>query len=316
MIGNKSLVVVIRTVGERTFEVCRALLLKQVPTDVVEIVNECPFEKAVQCTFEIGIRSGAKWTMTLDADVLLRDGVVKDFVAEAEGLPENYIQLEGLIHDKLTGIYRNGGPRMWRTQHLKDALQQIPASGTTIRPEYATLQRMEMLGFHSKQISLVMGIHDYEQFFQDIYRKAFVHANKHQIWLADMVSRWKQLGFGDKDYLVALRGLYDGLMALEMPKIDARSHSSIVCSVIAELGLQEKPQIAEGTTDFDFVDRVLDHAGSPPSVDRTQQLSVYKRAHDHYKRAGVIGMVPILVGASFCRLGEALKRIGNQFGKK
>ena len=67
----------IRSAGERTFEACRELVRKQVPANSVEVVDECPFEKALKRTYEIGILRGAKWTMTLDADVLLRKGQLR-----------------------------------------------------------------------------------------------------------------------------------------------------------------------------------------------------------------------------------------------
>ena len=48
-------VVVIRSAGERTFEVCRKLLLEQVPAEAVEVVCERPFERALIRSYEIGI---------------------------------------------------------------------------------------------------------------------------------------------------------------------------------------------------------------------------------------------------------------------
>src|SRR5690606_39569755 len=68
------LVVIVRTAGERTFELSHSLLLAQVPADRVLVVDERPFEKALRRTYELGIEHAARWTMTLDADVLLRPG--------------------------------------------------------------------------------------------------------------------------------------------------------------------------------------------------------------------------------------------------
>src|SRR5262249_84141 len=161
---------------------------------------------------EVAIQRGARWTMTLDADVLLREGAVEHLVAEAEAMPDNFLQIEGRIHDKLTGLYRHAGHRIYRTNYLERALQEIPPVGTEMRPEYATVQRMEELGFPSQQIGLIVGIHDYEQYFRDIYRKAFVHANKHACLLEELVTRWKRLALQDSDFRIALRALYDGLL--------------------------------------------------------------------------------------------------------
>ena len=130
-----AVVAIIRTVGERSFEACRDLLSRQVSSDAVEVVSEHPFENALVRTYEIGIERGARWTMTLDADVLLRDGAVAELIEEAETLPENYVEVAGRIHDKLTGDYRPAGHHIYRTCHLKEALSAIPPAGKEIRPD-------------------------------------------------------------------------------------------------------------------------------------------------------------------------------------
>jgi hypothetical protein len=204
---NHKLIVVIRTVGERTFEACKALVVKQVPEELVYVVSEQPFELTLRRCYQIGIDSEAEWMMTLDADVLLREGAIEAFLSEAERLPPHYLQLEGLMFDKLSGIYRNVGHRMYRTQYLKTALQYIPANRTEIRPEDATLKKMGAIGFPSLIIPTVFGVHDYEQYYGDIYRKAFVHANKHSDKLTLFIERWKAHSPHDRDYLIAIRGL-------------------------------------------------------------------------------------------------------------
>jgi hypothetical protein len=301
-----NIVVVIRSAGERTFESCRDLALKQVPANAVEVVNECPFEKALKRTYEIGIQRGAKWTMTLDADVLLRDGTIEKFIAEADAIPEHFLQVEGLVHDKLTGLYRQAGHRIYRTRYLDRCLKEIPPDGTEIRPEYVTLQRMERLGFPSKRIGLVSGIHDYEQFYRDIYRKAYVYANKHQVWLAEMVTRWKRLTNVDDDFQFALRGLYDGLMALESPKIDSRDYTNSAAATLRNLHTAEKAELETGSIDFSFVETVLANAGTAPPVDVETNLQKFA---SHYAHLGPIRIISFLAGAALCRTGELTKRL-------
>jgi hypothetical protein len=299
---------VIRTAGERTFSACRRLLLKQVPPSCVAVVIEQPFEKALRRTYEIGIQRQAKWTMTLDADVLLRDGAVKEFIEEAESMPENFLQIEGLIHDKLTGLYRPAGHRIYRTRFLERCLKEIPTNGTEIRPEYVTLRKMERLGCPSRRIGLVAGIHDYEQFYRDIYRKAYVHANKHQVWLAEMVRRWKQLTNEDDDFQIALRGLYDGLMALESPKADARDYTHRAAKVLQDFQTTEKAELETGSVDFRFVENVLKNAGTAPPVDDERHASG-QRLRSRYAHLGALRMIAFLAGVAFCRTGELTKRL-------
>jgi len=303
-----TVVVVIRSAGERTFEACRKLVMKQIPANSVEVVDERPFERALKRSYEIGIQRSAKWTMTLDADVLLRKTAVSALVAEAEKLPEQYLQIEGRIHDKLTGLYRPAGHRIYRTQYLERCLKEIPAEGAEIRPEYVTLQRMERLGFPSKRIGLISGIHDYEQFYRDVYRKAYVHANKHQVWLAEMVTRWKRLTNEDNDFQFALRGLYDGLMALESPKINPKDYADSAAAILRHCQRAEKAELETESVDFTFVENVLNNAGTPPPVDVKENTNG-RRLMSHYAHLGPLRMIAFLAGVALSRTGELTKRL-------
>lgn len=321
---NLKVVAVIRTAGERTFEVCRKLLLEQVPAEDVEVVCERPFEKALIRTYKIGIERGAQWTMTLDADVLLRDGAVEKLIAEAEALPDECLQIEGRILDKLTGLYRQAGHRIYRTRFLPDALSEVPVLGEEIRPEYATLETMARRGFPSQCVDLVVGIHDYEQYYRDIYRKAFVHANKHPRLVGELVGRWKRLGLEDRDYCVALRGLYDGLMCFKGVKIDVDAYPHDLNPMLEELGLSEKEESPSQNIDFSFVERVLERAGPPLSLEngawsrptgkmmsRMHREPTGQKFGRYYKQLGFIRMIPFLVGVGLSRLGDSIKRVVN-----
>ena len=307
-VNATDLVVVIRAAGERTFQVCQDLVRMQIPTDAVEIVNETPFEAALRKTYELGLQRGAKWTMTLDADVLLREGAVAELVAEAERLPPHFVQIEGLVHDKLTGRFRKAGHRIYRTSLLTKALQALPPAGSEIRPEFATLQRMEEWGFPSREVRLVVGIHDYEQDDCDVYRKAFVHANKHQNWLADMVFRSKSLSCADDDFRIALRGLCDGLVSTNTVRIDTAAYSSNAQTAISDLGIREKAPLNAGIADFSYVARALGDATIPLSRDDNLRQT-WSKLKLHHARCGTLRLIPLLFGTGLCRVGTALKVI-------
>jgi hypothetical protein len=189
-------------------------------------------------------------------------------------------------------------------------LREIPPVGTEIRPEYATLQRMEKLGFPSRQIALVVGVHDYEQYYGDIYRKAFVHANKHAWLLPELVARWKQLAPQDDDFRIALRALYDGLMTLDAVKIDADAHRWSAESALQEIGLREKAELSSDAISFDFVERSLLEAGPPPPFTSNKVAapgSIGNKLWNHHRRLGTMRVIPFLAGIGFCKLGLFLK---------
>lgn len=310
--STDDVIVVIRTAGERTFAACRALLASQVSDSRIEIAAERPFERTLRRSYEIGIQRNAKWTMTLDADVLLRDGAVSALLAQAEKLPHHFIQIEGLVHDKLTGRFRKAGHRIYRTQHLAAALEEIPSIAETIRPEFETLRRMKRRGYPSREINMVVGIHDYEQHFCDVYRKGFVHANKHQVWLADMVARWKALAKEDDDFRVALRGLYDGLLFSGIASIDSGEHSDSAKAALQDLDVREKSAAAAETLTFEYVTKILESAGEPPGVSRHLMVALWRNLNRLRSRLGTLRILPYMAGAGFCRIGDFLKSIASK----
>lgn len=68
---------------------------------------------------------------------------------------------------------------MYRTALVPLALECIPPPGRELRPERAMLTRLFELGHASRRTGTVLGLHDYGQSYRDLYRKAFLHANKH-----------------------------------------------------------------------------------------------------------------------------------------
>lgn len=235
-----STIVVIRASNERTFGLCRELCLKQTLKDNLIIVQEVPFERALRKCYEIGIASNKKWMVTVDADVLLVDGAIETLVQNAELMPQHYIQLEGRVFDKITGLYRQAGHRIYRTEFLSLALTQIPSEGAEIRPEYFTLQKMGRLGHPSLRISDVVGLHDFEQSYFDIYRKSFVHAVKHPHWIKDLMERCTKHLHVDPDCLVILKGLWDGMTTKTSVSIDRRKFYDLWNKAFEALEIEEK----------------------------------------------------------------------------
>lgn len=302
--------VVIRSTGERSFQACKALLLKQIPENCVHVVSEMPFESTLKKTYKIGLESDDEWLMTLDADVLLREGAILDLLSASEDLSARYFQLEGLVHDKLFGLYRNAGHRMYRTKYLNIALQHIPPEKAEIRPEYTTLQKMTAMGYPSIRINTVFGVHDYEQFLRDIYRKAFIHANKHQIWLPQLINRWKTLGVVDDDFRIALRGLYDGLITTNKVRVDKRDYLEAAEQAMHDFGFQEKPFLEPENIDYNYVEAILADAGEIMNKIKPHSFEAkLERLKGRFAQFGLVRIAPYLLGAMLCDIGNKLKNL-------
>ena len=305
-------VVVIRAAGERTFEACRHFLLREVPLDLLHVVQERPLEAALRKCYRIGMESGAEWMVTVDADVLARAGGVAALLEVARGLPERYVKVEGLVHDKLRGGYREGGPYVYRVKHLPMALPAVPDAGTQIRPEFSTLQRLSSLGYPSFKCSEVLGIHDYEQFYRDLYRKAFVHGQKHSHWLAEVLPRWRQLADSDADFSVAMRGYCDGFQTSAVAPIDVRAYGDRAMRALTELGLEEKPGLETNPASMSAIEAIQDRVLETPR--ETNQDSIAVRVAKTYRKLGGLRLGMFVVGSLLNRVGDRFRRAAKRPG--
>lgn len=203
--------VVVRCFGERSKEFSLSIVKDQLPEGHVEEVSLAPFSAAVRKTFELGIHYDKKWTIALDADVLLRADAIKDLIALGESLPDNFFRIEGMVLDRFFGFSRKGGAHLYRTQYLKQAANFLEITAETLRPESRVVKEMVKLGFHSYQGNDVYGIHDYYQYHRDVFRKTYVYAQKHKHLTEHFKRYWGEALGEDDEFRVALMGLEEGL---------------------------------------------------------------------------------------------------------
>lgn len=208
----KNITVVIRSCDERTEQFCYNLVLKEVSKENVFIIREKPFRKAIIKNFNIGINEGLKYTLALDADIILKENTITEMVSEFEKLPENYFLYQGCIFDKFFNKYRSGGPHLYKTKFLKDLINFIPKDGESLRPESDSFFNLINKGFHYFNDNKFYGLHDFEQNDFDIYRKFFLYAKKYTSSIPSLLIRFKKILSTDQDYQMATRGLVDGML--------------------------------------------------------------------------------------------------------
>jgi hypothetical protein len=245
---------VIRSAGERTKELCYQILCAQMPPPNIIIINEQPFTKALQRSFEIGIELGRQWTLCIDADMLLRQNGVKTLLGWAEGANGMTFQVQGNLLDKMLCGPRKAGPRLYRSSLLRPALKCISLDGMSVRPEAFVADQMTSLGYPSIHNNLTIGLHDFEQYYRDVYRKAVLHAHKHSAHLQYAGPLWHCLASRDSDYEVALWGLRDAEQCQGINSLDARYFPANLDPLLITRGWREKhelehPAMAKWNTD-------------------------------------------------------------------
>jgi hypothetical protein len=311
---NNQAVIVVRSSGERTLEICVKLLKDQRKDIEIHIIEEQPFDAALLSCYKMGLSSGADWLITIDADTLLFDGSIDVLITEAEVMPENYFQLQGTILDNITGTIRSAGQRIYRTAYLEKAITFLESSPTRIRPEYAIIQQMVEYGYPSRSISKTLGIHDFDQYFRDLYRKAFVHANKHEDLLVELIRRCKSLMETNPDFRIILKGIVDGIGFQDTISIDTRLFDKRAKLALSELSLIEK------STNYNLLsDDTLN------IFQKISQLSTIPTYQDHkaliipstfveklkflLKEKGYVKGVFFIFGVLLSKIGNRLKNI-------
>lgn len=245
--------VVIRSVGERTEGLCYDRLRCQIPENNIHIIHETPFSQDLRKTFHIGLQDNRQWLFVVDADVLVMPRIVDKMVAYAETLDEKVFCVIGMIIDKFLQSPREGGIHLYRTKWLRQAVSFVPDPYQAIRPENFVIRTMNRNDFRLVRTDALTGLHDFEQFYRDIYRKGFIHAVKNNEMVLDVIDLWRKKAAADPDYQVALAGYEAGRQYGGRTSIDVNAaFMDAFEQSLRSLALSEKPPLTEkrvlGTT--------------------------------------------------------------------
>jgi len=266
--------VVIRSSSERTESLCKSITERQIHTDNIFLIHESPFSEAVRRTFEIGIECRKDWTLALDADILLRKNAIADLVSFGESLNENYFEVQGGILDKLFCIPRNGGPHLFRTKYLKKAIEYIPEEGSNLRPESTVFYRMVKDGYDYYNNLEIYGIHDYYQYYRDIYRKCFLQAHKHSQFLNYFFKIWKEKAVNDFDYQVALWGLASGRIFSGSVTVDVNLLKTEIEQVFKLKNLEEKDLLPESEIAEEWITNEIESYQASSSLQKSIEETI------------------------------------------
>lgn len=220
----RNLTVVIRTVGEITTELCYKQLAEVVnESNIFSVENVSPFFEAVKRAYQIGIEEGKKWTLIIDADVLINPLQLERVIKEAERfvfVHKRVFCINCLLFDKALMIPRIVGAHLYRTKYLKEAIAYVDDGKMELRPETFVKVTMGKTGFRTYVNNIVLGVHDFYQRPIDLLRKGFLHRKKH-ISYDETFEKWKELSEHDQDYFWLSEGAKIGEKIEEFPGVDS-----------------------------------------------------------------------------------------------
>ncbi len=240
MIDLSDITVIIRSAGERTVKACETLLQDVFAAEQIKIIEEVPFSQAVRRSLEIGIEVKKPWLLCIDADVLIDKDGVFNLLKNASEAPKEVFEVQGLILDKFFPVFRPAGNHLYRTAYAEKALKMIPQEGATLRPEATLLKNMAMAGYPWMQCDAVVGIHDFEQYYRDIFRKCFLQGKKHKELISYILDYWLKQSLTDEDFKVGLLGLLYGLNHNGTVLVDKRFEENRINDILNQQNIQEK----------------------------------------------------------------------------
>jgi len=320
--------VIVRSIGERTEGLCIQLIKEQgVSDEQIFLVNESPFSKAMRVSFERGITENREWTLCVDSDVLMRPGSIEHLIDIALAENENVFEIQGCLLDKFFGFARPCGVHLYRTKYLDLVITKIPKEGTVIRPEEYSLRKMFQDGYEWKNIPYVIGLHDFEQYNKDIYRKCFVHGFKHLKFLKLLLDTWRIKCDYDEDYSVALAAVSKSIMHKEGVSIDNRKKYFIESFV--KDGFTEKKAIDLSDWSLEKVETIITNWEEPEEVKiehpnwsgllelgKTKMTFPEFWKYNETKRLGIVNKTIFLIGRILERSGKKLKRLASSGSAK
>lgn len=251
--------VVVRSVGERTTECCRKILSEHFGKNQIRIVNASPHPVALRQCYSVAIEEKRPWLFLVDADVLPSAKGIEYILAQIENLAESVFVFSADVLDKFAGGPRPAGNHFYRTAFLADAIELIPDPEISLRPETYTIKKMKELHgktYHSANV--VVGVHDYEQSYRDIYRTGLLHSIKFADYLDIFRPDWETAGETDGDFGVLLAALREGPKHTAGELLDAGFFARNFGNVVSDLGLTEKPPLPPDAFSGTDIDRIIE----------------------------------------------------------
>jgi hypothetical protein len=312
----RDVTVVVRAAGERTTDLCSRLAAEQTAAGSVFLVRESPSAVALRRVLEIGLQQGRSWTIELDADMLIRQDAIRLLLEGLEDAPSDVFTIKGCKLDKLFGGVREGGMHVYRTAHLREALEVVPRPEENVRPDTTLVQRMQRRGDRRILRSEVVScVHDYEQYYRDIYRKAFVHARKHLVFMPYLLRMWQRMAKDDFDFQVAIWGGRAGLSYDGPLVVDVGCLPREIAPLLAMAGRVEKtPEIAGDYTAPD-ISTMIDTHQPPPEYSQFEWMlhsrPRLEKLATAVRRVGCLRFAPWLLAVAMKQSGERLEAWAN-----
>jgi hypothetical protein len=162
-----------------------------------------------------------------------------------------------------------------------------------------------------------VGIHDFEQYFLDIFRKCFIHAHKHLDLTELFLSFWREKAVNDMDYEVALHGFASGVDHYGEISIDSRQE--MYRTLLSKYQLQEKSELASGSYSLAAIEELINSWVEPDLYrelyptkfglvsGEKEKLSKKQKISQLVAEFGIFKLIPYAIGSVLQKIGKWLQ---------
>lgn len=193
--------IIVRCCGERTEKKCIELVGCE---GMVHVIKACPFGESLRQSYKLGMTFEQKWIPMVDGDVILLPGQIKKAIKYLDTIRKNVFCLDGKTKDKIFMCTRRAGIHIYKKSLLSIAYQYI--NDNKLKPESHVRRQMAQIGYPTVTPKIIFGYHDYEQYYIDLWRKAYTQTEKlaHKIKTTKIIKKWIDKSKTDLDYKVIL----------------------------------------------------------------------------------------------------------------
>lgn len=243
---SKNITAVVRSVNERTESLCINLLKEDLFYKNIKLIkNVSPFSKAHELSMLEGLKEGRKYTLIIDADVLVAQNSIWHIFKFFEAQNNKVFEIHSLMLDQFFGGTRYGGVKLYRTSLIDKAIELIPKD--SIRPETDMILGMKSIGYLWVLFNYKACIHDFYQNYEDIFRKGYTHAAKHAQKGNNNVSVllpfWKREASKSADFAVLLKGYEHFMKHPKKIKLDFKETSRDIQELLSDSNIRDREEL-------------------------------------------------------------------------
>jgi len=305
---RKGFIWLVRGAEERTLNNCIALIREMAGDEPVHVINERPFTAALKRAYEIAEASTAEWMISIDGDVLLeRNGLFK-LREVAKSTFDDTVVVQGLTLDKFIPIIRTAGTSMFRCKYAQRASVAVPVGKNPLRPESAVIETLLSQGLQFYRTNIIVGAHDFEQYYSTIYRKMYLHARKHKNVMTETEAFWQE-NKSDGDYKLALAAVAASTAHKSDVPVDKLFKQKEAADVLFLLDMEEKIAMPPNTYTLSDVAALINKFETVPEIQQKkfpQYETCYylKPPKTPKKKLSVLN----IIGNKIVQTGKQLKR--------